>query len=134
MMKKLMQVSLGVVAATMFASTASAALVNGGFEDTPFVGAEQGVPIVGWSDYGANFRVQCIGPCSDPIGGPGAFEGTVALKNFGNSGVFQDFAASEGDIWAGSVQAMNPNNADQMVGGQIALAAIIWLDGGGGVI
>lgn len=135
MNNKLFRVLLGVIASAMFASTASASLlVNGGFEDTPIAGAEEQGGGTGWSTYGAAFRVQQTGGGCDPISCVGAYEGTVALKVFGDAGVFQDFDATEGDMFDGGVWAINPLNGDQMSGGQIGLAALIFLDAGGNVI
>ncbi len=137
---RILMASAGLAALLFAVPTASAAnlLVNPGFEvpDAP-PGGEVDVSggFTGWSAYGANFVIDQPAPGpTDPISSVGAFEGTQALKNFGNSGVFADFAAAEGDQFDGSVYAINPNNNDVLVGGQIALSALIWLDSGGGVI
>ncbi len=135
MNNKFFRVALGIFATAMFATTASASLlVNGGFEDTPFGGAEEAGAGVGWTTYGAPFRVQQAGGGCDPITCAGAYEGTVSLKIFGDAGAYQDFAATEGESFEGGVWAVNPQNADQLNGGQIGAAAIIFLDAGGNVI
>ncbi len=118
---------LGLLAVVVLASTASAnVLVNPGFEDPAFVGAEQAGAGSGWTPFGGVFRIQG----QPPIGPAGAHGGDVVLKVFGVAGVFQDFAASEGDVWSGSAWALN-DSADQMAGGQIAAVNIEWLDGTG---
>ncbi len=140
MTNRYFQVFLGIAATLVLASTASAnLLVNPGFEDTPFPGAEEAGAGSGWtgfSNFGGPFRVQCQPPgaaCADPIGETtiGAHGGTVVLKAFGTSGAYQDFAASEGDSFSGSVWTLNPLNADIMTNSQIAFALIIFLDAGG---
>ncbi len=131
------RVCLGIFATALFATTASAnLLVNGGFEDQPFGGAELPGAGDGWATYGSPFRIQQTnvpGDCN-PISCAGAYEGTVSLKVFGDAGVYQDFAAAEGDSFEGGVWAINPQNADVMTGGQIGLAVLIFLDAGGNVI
>ena len=135
MNNKFIRVCLGLMATALFATTASAnLLVNGGFEDQPFAGAEEAGAGDGWSTYGAPFRIQQAGAGCEPISCAGAYEGTVSLKIFGDAGVFQDFSAVEGDSFEGGVWAINPQNADQLSGGQIGLAALIFLDAGGNVI
>lgn len=136
MNNKFFRVVLGMIAMTFFASTASAAnlLVNAGFEDTPFVGAEEPGAGTGWASYGAPFRIQQAGGGCEPISCAGPHGGTVSLKVFGDAGVFQDFAATEGDSFEGSVWAINPENADVLTGGQIGLAVLIFFDAGGGII
>ncbi len=140
-MKKVLQGCLGIAAAGLFATSASAnMLVNPSFEDAPFGGLEAPVnDAAGWTSFGANFRIQCPTPgtaCLEPIGEDtvGAFDGNVVNKNFGSSGVFQEFAASEGQTWNGSVWALNPDNGDQLVGAQVGLAILSWRDAGGGEI
>ena len=127
---------LGFAAMTLLAVTASAnLLVNPGFEDPPFGGAEDPGAGFGWTPFGANFRVQQAGPgpC-DPISCAGAHGGTVSLKNFGEAGAFQDVGASAGQVFNASIWAINPANADVLVLGQIAALNIEWLDAGLGNI
>ena len=135
MTNKYYQVLLGIVAATFLASTASAAniLVNPGFEDAPFGGAEEFGAGAGWSPFGLLTRVQQAGGGCDPISCAGAHGGTVAIRAVGVSGAFQDFGAAAGDSFAGSIWAINPQNADAMVGGQIGAVNIEW-HGAGGLI
>ncbi|NND60050.1 MAG: hypothetical protein HKN49_07250 [Gammaproteobacteria bacterium] len=124
---------LGLAAMTLLAATASAnLLVNPGFEDTPFAGAEEAGVGTGWTGFGANFRVQQAGPgpC-DPISCAGAHGGTVSLKNFGEAGAYQDVAATAGQAFAASIWAINPANADALVLGQIGALNIEWLNGAG---
>ena len=134
MNRKISSLTLAVIAlAAIWANQAAANLLgNPGFEDPPFAGAEDPGAGSAWTPFGANFRVQqaAPGPC-DPITCAGAFEGTVSLKNFGEAGVFQDFAASPGDPFEGSVWAVNPENADVLVLGQVAAVNIEWRDAAG---
>ena len=127
---------LGIAAVSVLALSANAnLLVNPGFEDPPFAGAEDPGAGAGWTPFGANFRVQQAGPgpC-DPISCAGAHGGTVSLKNFGEAGAFQDVGASAGQIFNASIWAINPANADALVLGQIAALNIEWLDAGMGNI
>ena len=126
-------VGAGAILALSAGSAYANLLTNPGFEDTPFTGAEEAGAGTGWLTFNSNFRVQQVvvpGDCN-PISCAGAHGGTVALKNFGNAGVYQDFAASEGDEFDGSVWAINPQNADVLGGGQIAQALIIFTGGAG---
>ena len=100
-------------------------LVNSGFESPVIIGAEAPGAGDGWSWFGGAFRIQG----TPPIGPAGAFEGTVVLKVFGVSGAFQDFAASEGEVWNGGAWILN-DSADPMAGGQVAAVNIEWLDAG----
>ncbi|MFK8028949.1 MAG: PEP-CTERM sorting domain-containing protein [Gammaproteobacteria bacterium] len=138
MNNKFVRVALGIFATAIFAASSSASLlVNGGFEDTPIVGAEEPGAGTGWTSYGAAFRVQQTivdGVICDPVSCAGAYDGTVALKIFGDSGAYQDFAAVEGDSFSGGAFAINPLNADQLVGTQIAATALVFLDASGAFI
>lgn len=127
MTNKYFRVLLGVLAAGLLASTASANLLtNPGFEDLPFGGAEEAGAGVGWEAFGGAFRIQG----QPPIGPAGAHGGDVVLKVFGVAGAFQDFAAGEGDSFTGSVWALN-DSADLMTGGQVAAVNIEWHGAGG---
>lgn len=130
MTNKYFRVLLGVAATMLLASTASAnLLVNAGFEDDPFAGAEVGGAGIGWTPFGGVFRIQG----QPPIGPAGAHGGTVALKVFGVAGVHQTFAASAGQTWDGGAWVLN-DSADAMGGGQVAAVNIEWLDAGGNTI
>ena len=104
-------------------------LVNPGFEDPGFVGAEAPGPGNGWTPFGDpnQFRIQG----QPPIGPAGAFDGTVVLKVFGGvSGVYQDYLGlNPTDVVTGTAYAMN-DSLDPMAGAQIAALNLVWLQGG----
>ena len=116
-----------------FASVSVSAdiLTNPGFEDPPFAGAEEFGAGSGWTAFGVGLRVRQPGAGCEPISCVGAHGGIVALKVFGESGAFQDFAANEGELFSGSVWAINPLNADVMTGSQFATVIIDWYGAGG---
>lgn len=116
------------ISAAMASSAAANLLGNPGFENEPFTGAEEPGTGNGWTGFGNNFRVQQTAPGNEPISTSGALGGTVALKNFGEAGAYQEFAASPGDVASGSIWAINPDNADVLVPGQVAAVNIEWRD------
>ncbi|MDH3588167.1 MAG: hypothetical protein OEQ74_02060 [Gammaproteobacteria bacterium] len=142
MTNKYFRVLLGIVASALIASTASANLLsNPSFEDPAFGGVEVPGAGNGWTSFGNAFRIQCepapvVGPCpsgGEPISGsgnPGAHDGSVVLKGFGGSGAYQDFAASEGQTYSGSVWALDPNNGDVLRDNGQAELLIIFFGGG----
>jgi hypothetical protein len=135
MNNKYFRVFLGIIVTAFFASTASAGLIlNPGFEELPFVGAEESGAGSAWTTYGTPYRIQQIGAGCEPISCAGPHGGTVALKFLGDAGVYQDFAATEGDVFEGGVWGINPGNTGEMLGAQTGAAAIIFFDGSGGVI
>ncbi len=100
-------------------------LVNPGFEDPAFVGAEAAGAGNGWTAFGPAFRIQGV----PPIGPAGALEGTVVLKVFGEAGVFQDFSVNPTDVVTGTAWVLN-DSADPMLDGQIAAVNLEWLTDG----
>jgi hypothetical protein len=132
MKKKLTSIFAPALAAiAMFIATPASAdlLTNPGFEDAPFTGAEQPGAGTGWTSFNGAFRIQG----QPPIGPAGAHGGTVALKVFGVAGAFQQFAASEGQIFNGGAWILN-DSLDQMAGGQVAAVNIEWRDAGNNLI
>ncbi|XAL98352.1 PEP-CTERM sorting domain-containing protein [Phycisphaeraceae bacterium D3-23] len=93
-----------MMAALALAGSASASLVNAGFETDDTSGGDTGTP-TGWQGFNNNFTSSQSAP---------AFEGVNVVKMFGPfggigeaSGIFQDVAASAGDNVVASVQAQN---------------------------
>lgn len=107
------RVAIAMAASFLIVSNASANLVNGGFEDTPFTGAEEGGAGTGWTGFNAAFRIQ---GSPEPIGVAGAFEGTVVFKTFFNGGAFQDVAVNPGDTVDAGVWIMSPTGGDEVTG------------------
>jgi len=116
------------VASAMLAAAASSALganllVNAGFED-PVLGGGDVFGAVGWNVFGGGTFTIKVAPRS----------GDNAFKTFGAaSGAFQDFAASEGQMYKASAYALNPS-FDAMAGAQIAAVNIEWRDAGNNLI
>ena len=125
----LSRVAIALATSLLIASTASAVnlVVNPGFEDPGFMGAEAAGVGAGWTPIAEpnQFRIQG----QPPIGPAGAFDGTVVLKAFGTSGVSQDFAVGPNQIVTGLAWALN-DSADAMAPGQVAAVNLVWLSGG----
>lgn len=120
---------VSVVAAFVLACGTSQAnlLVNPGFEDPSTAPGVEYFGATGWGDFGGGtFTV------NSAVVTPNS--GDQSLKMFGGtSGVFQEFAASPGQIWDGGAWVLN-DSADPMAGGQVAAVNIEWIDAGGGQI
>jgi hypothetical protein len=98
-------------------------LLNPGFESPLASGGD----VFGASDWvvfgGGTFTTSLL-----PHSGDNAF------KVFGDtSGAFQEFPASAGETWVGSVWALNPD-IDPLSGGQIAAVNIEWRELGGALL
>lgn len=122
------RVAIAMAASFLIVSNASANLViNPGFEDPAFAGAEAGGAGDGWTVFAEpnQFRIQG----QPPIGPAGAFDGTVVLKVFGTSGVSQDFSVGPNGVVTGLAWALN-DSADAMAPGQVAAVNLVWLSGG----
>jgi len=117
--------TFGLMMAASFAlagqATAANLLTNAGFEEPAITAGVESFGAQGWSDFGGGtFTV------TSAVVTPNS--GNQSLKMFGNpSGVFQQFAASEGQTWNGSVLIMNAS-ADPTQLGQIAAINIEWID------
>ena len=119
----------GIAASLLMALPASAnLLVNPGFESPDLAPGTDTPGAAGWNAFNDVFTAH------ESFAGPaGAHGGDQVLKMFGVAGVFQDFAASEGQIWDGGAWILN-SSADPMAGGQVAAVNIEWLDIGGNQI
>lgn len=129
MNRKTIGTMAGIATSLLLALPASAnLLVNSGFEDpvVPVGGDAPGA--AGWNSFNDVFTASGL------LAGPaGANSGDQVLKMFGVAGVFQDFAASEGQTWDGGAFVLN-SSADALAGGQVAAVNIEWLDSGGNQI
>ena len=127
MYKTLIRASFGALAIMLIASTASANLLtNPGFEDPSAAPGVEYAGATGWTDFGGVFTIT-----EAVLGSAGAHTGEQALKVFGGiAGVYQEFGASEGELWGGSVWALN-DSVDLMTGGQVAAINIEWHGAGG---
>lgn len=118
-----------LLVATMTAATTSAqgVLGNAGFENPVVLPAAE-VPGVGapWTQFGNN-----VFTLSSVVGPPNT--GDNFLKLFGNfdSGVFQQFAATPGQIWNGGVWMYNPTGGDQLANEQVGAVNIEWMQADG---
>lgn len=122
MTKNIFRAMLGIFATVIVASNASAALVNGGFEDPNLGGGDfqctDTGSCPGWTSFGAAFIVDE----SIPTG-----FGSQALKVFGGtSGVYQQLAATAGQTWTATVDALNWSG-DLLAGAQIGAVNIEWI-------
>ena len=129
-MKKtiLQRLGAGAVIALCAGIAHANVLVNPGFEDPAFTGAEAAGAGNGWTTFGDpnQFRIQG----EPPIGPAGAYDGTVVLKVFGGvSGVSQDFSVGPNDIVTGLAWALN-DSLDPLAGVQVAAVNLNWLSGG----
>lgn len=106
-------------------ATAANLLTNAGFEDPVILPGAEAPGAPGWSTFGGVFTISSI------VDTP--HSGDNSLKVFGTAGVFQDFAASEGQEWNGGAWVLN-SSLDAMAGGQVAAVNIEWLDAGGAQI
>lgn len=120
-------IAAAVAAVTLGASSSASAvpLVNPGFEIPPTPAAPpEYFGATGWTDFGGGtFTVNStvVTPHS----------GDQSLKLFGGtSGVFQEFPASEGQLWDGGAWVLN-DAGDPMLGGQVAAVNIEWHGAGG---
>lgn len=113
--------------AMLGASAQANVLANAGFEDTDLMGNPDTYGAAGWTPFDSVFTVDGSGLNT------GVLDGSQALKMFGFGGVFQDFAASEGQEWNGGVFMLN-DSSDLMGAGQVAAVNIEWLDAGGNQI
>jgi len=107
------------------------------------------VPAVQAQNLLANpdFEAVVLDPLTDTAGAPGwtDFNGTAftrhesprspnnAFKVFGGGGAFQDFAATPGTEYTGSVYGLNPS-FDPLTGGAIAAVNIEFRDAGGNLL
>jgi len=123
MTKSFTKFLIGAAASMLLASTASANLiVNPGFEDPSVLPGVEYFGAPGWTDFGGTTFT--IGA---PVFGPaGPHDGTQGMKMFAFGGLFQQFAASPGQIWDGGVWALN-DTADLMAGGQVAAVNLEWI-------
>ena len=97
-------------------------LANPSFE-SPDVGLGDAPGTAGWTSFNAVFTSAAH-----------ARTGAQSLKMFGgNSGAFQDFAATPGTNYAGSVYVADVGG-DPLADGQIAAVNIEWRDAGGNQI
>ncbi len=113
---------MGALTACGLVGTASAnVLANPGFEDPVILPGAEVPGAADWSSFNGAFTISSI------VDTPNS--GDNSLKVFGVAGVFQDFAASEGQTWNGGAWVRNPSN-DLMGDGQVAAVNIEWLDGG----
>ncbi len=117
---------VALAAALALPASAQNLLANDGFE-LPSI--TEGVETPGaqdWNAFGAVFtQTDAVAP---------VLAGDQSLKMFGGtSGVFQDFPASEGQLWNGGSFIIN-SSIDPMSGGQIAAVNIEWIDAGGNQI
>lgn len=117
-------------ATAMIGATASAGsnlLINAGFEDPMLTTPDAPGAGAGWTTFDNVFT------SDGSTLATGVFDGSQALKMFGFGGVFQDFAASEGQEWNGGAFMLN-DSSDLMGAGQVAAVNIEWLDAGGNQI
>ena len=118
-------------ATAMLGATAHAGgnlLINADFEDTDLMGAPDVYGAAGWTAFDNAFTVDSSALTTGPLGGMGQ-----SLKMFGFGGVFQDFAATEGQEWNAGVFMLN-DSSDPMGAGQVAAINIEWRDGAGDLI
>src|SRR5688572_767377 len=100
-------------------------IVNPGFEAPDASGGDQYaiVGTSGWTGFNGAYITQITKE-----------SGLQSFKAFGNpGGAFQDFAASAGQIFQGSVSSQN-FSGDPLIGQQGTFINIEWRDGGGNVI
>jgi uncharacterized protein (TIGR03437 family) len=110
---------LGIVALSSCLFTAAHAnvLLNPGFE-CPTISNGDIFGATDWDVFGGDTFTTAVLPHS----------GNNAFKAFGDaSGAFQEFPASPGQTWKGSVWAVNPS-FDALTGGEIAAINIEWRD------
>lgn len=106
------------------AQAGSNLLVNAGFEDPMLTTPDAPGAGAGWSTFDNVFTSDGSTLTT------GVLDGNQALKMFGFGGVFQDFAASEGQEWNGGAFMLN-DSSDLMGAGQVAAVNIEWLDASG---
>jgi len=100
-------------------------LVNPGFESPDASAGDQYalVGTSGWNGFNGAYITQTTKE-----------SGLQSFKAFGSpGGAFQDFAASAGQVWQGSVSSEN-FSADPLIGQQGTFINIEWHDSGGNVI
>ncbi|MFK7760140.1 MAG: hypothetical protein AB8C13_09345 [Phycisphaerales bacterium] len=102
-------------------------LINAGFEDPMLTTPDAPGAGAGWSTFDNVFT------SDGSTLNTGVFAENQVLKMFGFGGVFQDFAASEGQTWNGGAFMLN-DSSDQMASGQVAAVNIEWLDASGNQI
>lgn len=114
--------------ASLTTTTATDALLNSGFD------LAQDSTFPGWSEYGAGWNV-----VPDPVAA-NARSGAGAVQMFGRSngadnesGLFQDMAASRGQIWQASVWAQ-PRPGDAPQGENFARLKLEFVDANGAVL
>jgi len=113
--------------AMLGASAQANVLANAGFEDTDLMGNPDAYGAAGWVAFDSAFTVDGSTLAT------GNLDGDQSLKMFGFGGVFQEFAASEGQEWNGGVFMLN-DSSDLMGAGQVAAVNIEWFDAGGNQI
>ncbi|QDU87965.1 hypothetical protein Pla175_13320 [Pirellulimonas nuda] len=97
-------------------------LVNPGFETPPIPagGPPEYFGATGWTDFGGG--TYTVGSA---VVTPNS--GAQSLKMFGGaSGVYQQFAATPGQLWDGGAYVLN-DAGDPMAGGQVAAVNIEWI-------
>lgn len=115
---------LMMAAALLVSGQASAnVLANPNFDVDDTSGGDVG-GLTGWQTFNNVFNSSQSAPALSPDN---------VMKAFGTAGAFQDFAASEGQVWNGGAFVMN-FSGDALQPGQIAAVNIEWLDAGGNQI
>jgi hypothetical protein len=108
------------------AQGATNVLINPGFEQPDASGGDQyaiGGAVIGWLGFNGAYMTATTKE-----------SGNQSFKAFGSpGGAYEDFPASPGDVWTGTVDSEN-FSADPLIGQQGTFINIEWHDGGGGLI
>jgi len=127
-MQRVNRINRLAIAAIAMLATAPAfgnVLVNGGFESPDATGGDQYaiVGTSGWTGFNGAYITQTTKE-----------SGLQSFKAFGNpGGAFQDFPASAGEVWKGTVDSQN-FSGDALTGQQGTFINLEWHDSGGGQI